>query len=245
MPEEFVTLASYRSPLEAQLSLALLRDGGVNAFLTGDISSNTFSGVEGLGGPVQIQVPAADAQRAADILATAEQEKLDHDWEARAEADAAVWVCSLCGEPVPLERPACPSCQTPREALRREPSCAAPRPRALQAEDAVQKRDEIAAGTPPLPAHELTDEPAELPPLETFQSDDLARRAFRAAAFGCMTLFVPFNLYSLWLLLRLCLLPGEASPENTRKSWWALLMNVGVAFLYLLAFRALYWVAID
>ena len=88
----------------------------------GDLTASTFSGFSGLGGTIQVQVPEADAGRAAAALAAcAGGGEPDQGWESEAEDDADVWVCSLCGEPVRAALSVCPSCQTAREAVRNSP----------------------------------------------------------------------------------------------------------------------------
>jgi hypothetical protein len=234
MSDRLVTVARYSVDVEAQLAVGRLQAEGIPAFLSGEWSAGAFSGVSGLGGPMQVQVHEMDLKRARDILATCTaDEELDEDWEELAEAD--VWVCSLCGEPVSSDLSACPACQTPRNALRSDAAHALPRPRqpaALLPEAGIVRRDQLAAGPPPVPEHELAEDGPDLPPAETFLGDDLARRAFRAAVFGCVTLFVVFNLYSLWLLLRAGLFPGQLSPAGMRRLYIALLMNLGVVLLW-------------
>src|SRR5262245_43385325 len=124
MSESFVTVAGFQSAVEAQLACARLQEEGIEAFLTGDIAADTFGGFSGLGGSLQLQVAQGQVGRAQEILsALATGQSLDEDWEGQAES--AVWVCSLCGEPVPLEQGTCPSCRTPRQAVTTPPAAPA------------------------------------------------------------------------------------------------------------------------
>jgi hypothetical protein len=107
----------------------------------------------------------------------------------------------------------------------------------------VQRRDQVEAGAPAVPEHQLAEDDLELPPLETFLGDDLARRAFRAALFGCLAPCGPFTLYSLWLLLRLSLYPGGLSPAGMRRRQGALLLDEVVCLFWLMfcGGRAVYY----
>jgi hypothetical protein len=237
MSDKPVTVASYRGAVEAQLAVVQLEAEGVRAFLTGDVAAGTFSGISGLGGLLSVQVPESQLERAREILSAAEGEQ-DQDWEAQAEAGAGVWVCTLCGEPVGEDLPACPACQTPREAVRATTPAVAQQPRRPARPeapaDAVRRRDQLTPGEPAVPEHELAESEPDLPPAETFLSDDLARRALRAAIVGCLLPCGVVTLYSLWLQLRLCLFPGELSPEATRKLYWTFLINGFMVVLVLL-----------
>jgi hypothetical protein len=72
-------------------------------------------------------------------------------------------------------------------------------------------------------------------------ADDLARRALRAAIFGAMSIFFLLNFYSLWLSLRLCLMPGELTPENGRRLRWAMLLNGFVVVVWVVGFEIWRW----
>jgi hypothetical protein len=226
MSDELVTVASYRAPVVAQLALGRLKDEGIEAFLTGEGAVDTFAGVSGLGGPMQLQVHAPDLERARALLAEVEGH-VNPDWETEVETDEGIWLCSLCGQPVELDEDVCPACQTPREAVRTERSTTLPRrPPPAQSAEAIERRDQMMTGPPPIPEHELTEDAVDIPPAETFLADDLARRAFRAAVFGAMTpICGVFSLYSVWLSLRLCFMPGELTPQNSQRLRWALLIN--------------------
>jgi hypothetical protein len=238
MPEKFVTVASYTQPIEAQLAKGRLEDEGIKVFLTGDLTANTFSGLGGLGGQVQLQVPEADVKRAEEILAAcAEEEALDEDWEERVEEEAGVWTCSLCGTPVDDAVAVCPSCETPREAVQNAPPSITLQRRRMavqeQSEEGIQRRGEVTKEAP-LPA-EMPEPEGELdlPKLETFLGDDLARRAFRS---GLISLaFFPLGIYTVWLLLRLAFFSEEVSPAGIRKIYGA---------LFLAGLNLVYWIGL-
>jgi hypothetical protein len=226
VPEKLVTVATFTQPLEAQIARGRLEAEGIMTFLTGDLTPSTFAGLSGIGGLTELKVPEKGAERAMAILAECMgEEELDEDWEARAEGD--VWVCSLCGTPVALSLEVCPSCETPKEAIRKgtETSSFQSRPPLASelSEQGVQKRDEIAPGRPLAPELPEPESGLDLRNVETFLGDDLARRAFRSSLVSLAV--IPLGLYSLWLLLRLALFSGEVSPAGMRSLFGAILLT--------------------
>jgi hypothetical protein len=236
MSDDWVRVASFAAPLGAEMAMGLLQDEGIEVFSTGDLSNATFAGVASVGGTVELRVRAADEKLARVILAELEAPPAEN-WESEAEG-SAVWVCSLCGEPVGEEQNRCPSCRTPRDAIRAvDPATTLrPRPAPLRAES-QPKPQQITTEPPPPRIEELAAEHVEMPNLANFLADDLARRALRAAVFGAMTIFFLLNFYSLWLSLRLCLMPGELSPESSRQLRWAMMLNGFVLLVWIVAFE--------
>jgi hypothetical protein len=243
VPEKLVTVATFTQPLEAQIARGRLEHEGITVFLTGDLTASAFAGFSGIGGLTELQVPEADAERAATVLAECMgEEELDDDWESRAEQEEDLWVCSLCGSSVANDLEVCPSCKTPKEAIRSGTRTSRIRSQAPVAdelaEQGVQKREEIATGRPldqelPEPESDL-----QLPSMETFLGDDLARRAFRSALVSLAV--VPLGLYSLWLLLRLALFSGEVSPVGMRRIYGAILLTGVNVILWL---GLIFWVS--
>jgi hypothetical protein len=118
MSDQLVTVAHYLLAYEAELARNLLEGEGIRAFVNDDVTGTLWPS-----GDIRLQVGAEDAPRATALLAAqAAEASLDDDWEDSAEKGAGVWTCSLCGEPVGAEGTVCPSCQTPREAIRAAPS---------------------------------------------------------------------------------------------------------------------------
>jgi hypothetical protein len=91
--------------------------------------------------------------------------------------------------------------------------------------NAVQRSGDYAAGPPAPPAAAVPDPDIDVPPLRTMVGDDRARRALRAALFGCLAPVGVFTLYSVWELLGLMTYPGELSPAGHRNLRLALLVN--------------------
>jgi hypothetical protein len=69
--------------------------------------------------------------------------------------------------------------------------------------------------------------------------DDLVERALRAAGFGL--LFLPLQLYSLWLLTRIASNPDPLSHTNRRRAVATLILNLPIIVLCL----AWLWIAIS
>jgi hypothetical protein len=143
MSDRFVTVGTYALAYEAELARNMLGAEGIEAVVGGDLAGGLLPL-----GEIQLQVREQDAARAAGILAEqAARATLDEGWEDRAESGAGVWVCSLCGEPVPQDCTVCLSCRTPRDSIRadRPPGKghvqpADPGPRT---DESIHRRDQI------------------------------------------------------------------------------------------------------
>jgi Putative prokaryotic signal transducing protein len=68
MPESFVTVATFETPMEAQLARNQLDEEGIDAFLEGAETVVMFTNLGGAMGGVKLQVAAEDARRAQAIL---------------------------------------------------------------------------------------------------------------------------------------------------------------------------------
>jgi hypothetical protein len=245
--DQLITVARYTDPLEAQLALGRLREEGIQAFLTGDNSVSVFTGT-GLGGDHQLQVTEADRERAEQVLADFARDRDLDRHAALEEADAAIWVCPLCGDAVADHLAACPACATPRDApegaIQKEASRTVRRPPRRQApapEEGIERQDLLSPEAPGLPEQVEGESDLQLPPLETFLGDDLARRAMLAALFGPFTVGLG-TLYSCWLLVKLFLYSGELSPSGMRKLYLAILLNGLFSLVWCgVPLRLLFW----
>ena len=222
MSNKLVFVAAFVMPVEAQLARGLLQAEGIRAFLTGEQTTNAFSGVQGLGGRIELQVPEADAERAAEILAP----HFDHhaaDGDAAPEDDG-LWLCPLCGDAVNEDMDFCPSCDTPRPAARQSLAVTAI-PHSERVSQEIQEEpvfkaekitsDEPLEAAPPELEHDLV-----VPDMETMVGDDLVRRAFLSALFP---LLIP---YSLWLMTRLAFYPGKISPRLMTRFYWTIAIDI-------------------
>jgi hypothetical protein len=230
MPDKSALAAAFYSPVEAELARGLLEEEGIKTFLTGGGSVNIFSGVQGLGGQIQVRVSEADADRAVQLLAP----HFDHhqdEADASAEADSALWVCPLCGDAVCNDLEFCPSCKTERPAVR--PSLAVTTAPRFNAASQDIKEEPVLRAEKLTPDPPLESEPARLegdldvPDMETLVGDDLVRRAFFSSLFGFL------SPYSLWLLLRLAFYSGKVSPMLMPKLYGAILIDAGWLLLIL------------
>jgi hypothetical protein len=113
MPEEYVSIAAFSKPTEAQLVLAHLQAADIPAFLSGELTAAFMGDLGALGSQVRLHVGRSDLKRALDVLSCLRQgEPLPEDWE-ETPSDAEVWSCAHCGETVENELDACPYCNAP------------------------------------------------------------------------------------------------------------------------------------
>jgi hypothetical protein len=239
MSDKLVFAAAFSMPVEAELARGLLEAEGIKAFLTGGESVNVFSGVQGLGGQIRLQVAEADADRAAEILAPHFDQQAK-DGDAAPEDAAGLWLCPLCGDAVRDDLDFCPACETPRPAARESLAVTAiPKystvSQEVQEEPAV-KPEKITADEPLEAMPSALDDDLDLPDMETFVGDDLVRRAFLSALFGVL---IP---YSLWLLVRLAFYPGKISPRLMPRLYWTIAIDafwfLSVLMVFAMAFAA-------
>src|ERR1700687_3999023 len=117
----FVTVATYTMPQEADMAKGLLETEGIAAQVFGGAVVTPMN--YGVGGLVQLQVAADDAERALALLHAQQERVRRNDWEDEPEED--VWVCSLCGTPVSKDLLECVACRSPRDALQTGPGARA------------------------------------------------------------------------------------------------------------------------
>jgi hypothetical protein len=75
MPDKLVTIAQFPSYIEAEMAKQLLADYGIEAVVTGDNTSNVYSGLPALS-EVELQVLESQAQQSQEILRS-QQQKLE------------------------------------------------------------------------------------------------------------------------------------------------------------------------
>lgn len=239
MSDKFVTVATFNQSFEAQLARNLLENEGITSMVGGEFASDVLFGNPGLGDQIVLQVREEDAQRAAGILAAVAAAKLDDNWEEQAEA--GVWLCTICGEPISNRLSVCHSCQTPREGIRagepRVQTAIQPDPATTPRNEDVQKPDEMGRAATPVPVPPALPTPASHPDEEheevspTAAGDELARRAFLASLAGLlMPCLLPVGWY---YLLRVVVFSGELSAKGVRHQYGAFLINGFVVFLIL------------
>ena len=252
MSEKPILIATFTQTVEAQVACGRLRAEGIAAYVTGDVDSSAFPGMTGIAGRIELYVPEEEVQRAEVILeACRHEQRVTAGLEER-EPEGPVWVCSLCGDAVPLTETVCAACGTSREALRPGPSrdLQENRPARRAAPEQLQK-DEPASGG------QSADSGFEMPELENLhRGDALAARALKAAGVcvlfspavllstGCVLLvIVPFVLLAFWFLGQLMLYKGELSPRGMRQFYLALALDL-IILLGMLLFLARYYYAL-
>jgi hypothetical protein len=208
--------------------------------LGGEEAASVFAGL-GIA-EIILQVHETDVARADEILDEYQQ---DADEPGLAdEGPPSGWVCSLCGDLAAEDATVCPSCQTPRSAVRDDAAPELSRfgrrsgmTRRKAPEGAMQRLGETRASAPmPTFSAGVGDETElrELPDLTLQRGEDLARRALLSAVFGLV--FFPLIFYSGWVLLRLMTYSGELSPSGTRKLYGAMVVDLLGVLIYLSIF---------
>jgi hypothetical protein len=251
MADSPVTVAKYANSVEAELAKNFLTGHGIPAQVSGD-SSMTFN-LGPLAGLVQLLVRESDRARAAELLADHfDAAELNRDWQDEAQADTAVWVCSLCGTTTSNDVAECQGCNTPRDAVqtRRGRRIDA---RSAWSEESFDKQEEVTLEKPDQSQEMVEPKPAiEALDLSMLYSRDLAWRAFLGAVAPLVILPVmcpnpafllvclPFVGYSVWCLIRL----GFYSTGDLGKASWVYLLGALAAhglylFLFVLFVRAL------
>ncbi len=215
MSDEWVMVASFSNPLAAQMVMGRLEDEGIESFSTGDLSAAPFRGCErDWAAPSKFKCAAHERSAHRALIAEWEGYQ-DSEWESPAEAEN-VWVCSLCGEPIPDDRDVCPPVSrpatpsAPRSA--RPPSAHGPLPPRTRATHRGGSKSPRSRRL-----HRSMSFPTKLPRCPIwipFSRTTSPVAQFRAALFGVMTTVFLFNLYSLWLSLRLCLDAGRGEPAE-------------------------------
>jgi len=209
LDERFVTVGEFTKTYEAYLARDRLEAEGIRSYIEGETGHElfTFAGIS----VVRLRVREDEAARAVGVLASCCEEERDAGDSLEDEAEEGVWLCSVCGDAVPLDGETCPSCATSRSAIQAE----APRARRWHwrrgaDEDAIRKKEEnTTADVPPPPAPESLPQVEEgdfkLPGAETSKADELAGHALVWGIAGsCLLALVLVNLHLGLLLAGLC-----------------------------------------
>jgi hypothetical protein len=245
MPPESVAIAHFHLLHEAQLALSQLQEAGLDAVSSGEEATTVLPGMMAR---IEIRVPVQQAHRATVILATlGEETTLAPDWEDQVVAEEDGWICIVCDTAVSRHAEVCPTCATPRESIQQDPpdnpaSSRSPgRARPLVVSDRVKKSGAVSPGPAPV-LPEDTAEDLEIPVVDHFLLDDLARRALRATLFSI--LFLPLIVYALALQYQLHQVSLPLSPRATRDRSLCLFIDVlllGSILLACLVFGPLSW----
>src|SRR5262249_7584180 len=174
-------------------------------------------GRSGVAGRLDLYLPDAEFRRAQVILESClREQRVSAGMEERG-PEGPVWVCSLCGDAVPVTETVCAACGTSREAVRpaKSQDLQENRPAERAAPEQLQK-DEPGSG------ERLVGSDFELPDIENLnRGDALAARALKASAicvlfspvvlWGTLLALIPFVILSFWFLGQVLLYKGELS----------------------------------
>ena len=115
MSDTFITLAYFADARQAHSALSRLREVGLSAFLTGEMTAATLFGYAGHGPHIELFVAQCDTKRAADILSSSDEEQAMPDgWEDDFPTEEGYWICSQCDEAIEDATDICPWCKSPR-----------------------------------------------------------------------------------------------------------------------------------
>jgi hypothetical protein len=230
MSDRIVTLAVYSNAIEAQMARNRLVAEGIPAELNGDMGGAPLPGMETTFGSVQLLVPESEEERAAAVLGLAEEELPEEG----------------------LEDEDDPSRTAIREqqsgGLRPQHGEGPPPDTAIQTRASLQDPRSHAEDIDPPPAADRVGTGEEDQELEeklnrrfTWTAEELASRALLTAVVGLMlspiTLLIHpvlvvlpllVHAYSLWLVIRMALLPEDVSPAGMRKLCAALAIDLTV-----------------
>jgi hypothetical protein len=259
MSDQFVTIAAFDSPVEAHIVRGLLEEEGIRTMLGGENATVLFAGVSLA--EVTLQVHESDLEHAEAVLDEYEKDATEPGSDDDIPQESG-WVCSLCGELVDEAATVCPSCQTPRDAVREEPAAGASLLRRRSGmvrktrgpEHAVQRLGETTASVPEPSVEDEMDTGIDVPDVTTLIGDDMARRALLSAVFGLITMTsglvwlalgviasLPFFAYSAWMLLKLMTYSGEVSPAGTWRLYGAIAVD-GIIVLFVLSILSRWWI---
>jgi hypothetical protein len=270
MSEKYVVIATFTLPTEAHLACGRLSAEGIPAHVSGDLASSAFGGFGAIGGRVELYVPESASERALDVLAecmpgeqwrvrfnkeATKDQAPTADWPAeervrarsegvQPEGDTRLWVCTLCGDAVPVKETVCPSCGTARGAVQPEEQEERPGKRRSRraARSEIQKYPRVAKGASldaGLEARKADEYPrSELLAGRALLAVMAALIAIAVSTFGgwCVMIVVtpPAVIVSLGCLIQLMTYSGDLTPKATWKCYAALALNivvVGVALM--------------
>jgi hypothetical protein len=239
MPEEFMTVARFTLPLDAQMARSCLEAERIPAFVVGETTGGTLPGLGDHLGGFELRVYESDYERAGKALAEFLGETPDDELDEAALA-GETWTCTACGAEVVISEKVCPACATPTDAIQDRLAITELAATRGLASDEAKDEEALRANLPPSgPASPATPVgesgsglDADIEALRTSVGDDLAARACRTAIIGLFILPPLLHLYSLWLLARLAMYPGDVSAAGLRKIYAALAIDVLALVFY-------------
>jgi hypothetical protein len=230
---EFVDVTACANEAEAQQVRNVLGEYGISARVDGGAVNTalSFVGPANLGG-VRILVPAADAERAAEIV---------RSLGVADETSGAAWYCGKCEETIDGDFQICWSCEEERSAVE------APFP---NSGDETQKRvdfDREANAGASLGTTEFdlsnpyaspqtqaaAEDPEKYAPLEiNEEAEAMLLRAWRAAIIGIVFIPVLTHFYSMYLLFRAAAMVENFSPQGKKRFYRAFAVDLAACAFY-------------
>lgn len=215
MPGELVTVATFDTFPEADLARHHLEAAGIRVSLMDETMGGMFWELSNAIGGIKLQVLQEDEPKAVEILEGHAAEERGPEGEvAAADIESATWTCTLCGIEVSAACATCPSCGVAMHA--REDDY--PRSSRILLEGQTEATEGEEAPAP---------------------TEELCRRAARAAILGVLMCPPLLQIYSLWLLFRLTLVDEDLNERATRYFFFALVLDllvVGMALVSMVLF---------
>jgi hypothetical protein len=240
--QRLVTVASFNSPVEADIVRGQLREAGIEAFLADEALAGNFWALVNAVGGVKVQVADADLAPARELL---QRQREPPPADASAALSSGSWRCPECGSQVDAGFEICWNCGTSRdgqidpsfaaEPAESEPQ-SAPSPAALDWQSPPDGKTDLDSNpfrSPQAPLHDERVDPI-VPEEETDYGDELAQRAMRSAVLGLIFCPVVFNIVSVSLLVQLAVHNYPLGPRGQRRFYLAWLLNILIAPLILI-----------
>jgi hypothetical protein len=209
MADDFVTLATFPTPVEAGFVRNLLEAEGIRAYLADEMTAGMLWQLSNTIGWVKLRVASSDFARANEVLEEHHQTVADLGPEAFAEeatstapaeetvATTGVVVCPGCGRESSHDSKHCWMCGASLEGV------------------PIRSR----GGNEALADEKVGSDSAEADDDVENPIDEVAARAFRAAGIGLI--FFPLLFYAAWLIGRLVVSKAELSDRASRLLWLA------------------------
>ena len=114
MSDRLVVLASFTTPVEADVIITLLESEGIRARISDEATTGWLWHLSNAIGGAKVLVREEDEPRAREVLRKLEQARLAD--RSRGLVPTAPWKCPKCGEELDEEFELCWKCGTPFEA---------------------------------------------------------------------------------------------------------------------------------
>lgn len=231
-PREFVKVASYANPAEAEQMRGIMEENGIRAFVDGASLNTALSYIGNALGGVGLIVPSRDAERATQLIHEI-QEAAQHD-------HGGAWYCGACEEEVDAGFDVCWKCGASRREVEAPFPLAAdiaPEPISLDTTDPGNARlqgqpglDETNPFASPNAKRSLDASAADRLAIDS-EAEAMLNRAWKAAIVG---FFIPLiaNVYSMYLLLAASQRTNDFSPEGNSRFYWAFALNLLAGMLW-------------